>query len=115
MDPFELLGVAPGASPGEVRRAFAARARAVHPDVAGERAGAAEDLARLVLARDILLGRASASGRDGATCPPPPSGAPGPGGGAAGTGSGQVPLGALLVRAARRFVATWQAYDEHRT
>lgn len=116
VEPTEVLGVAPGAPPEEIRRAFAARARAVHPDVVGARSGAAEELARLVMARDVLLGRAmvsagheAAPASAGAGAMPSTSRARQVPGAA---GPSQVPVGALLVRAVRRFVATWRAYDE---
>lgn len=47
-----LLGVPVNAGPGEVARAFRARARAVHPDAPG---GDAEAFIRLAQARDALL------------------------------------------------------------
>ena len=47
----ELLGVAAGASPGELRRAFRNRAKSVHPDRSG---GNAESFHRLVEAYDLL-------------------------------------------------------------
>ena len=116
VEPSEVLGVAPGAPPEEIRRAFAARARAVHPDVVGVRYGAGEELAGLVMARDALLGRATAPSRcEAASAPAAPGATPGTAraGQVPGTSRpGQVPVGALLVRAVRRFVATWRSYDE---
>jgi hypothetical protein len=55
MDPSEVLGVAPGASSAEVRRAFAAAVRLVHPDAGGHGGDAGERLGRLIEARDRLL------------------------------------------------------------
>ncbi len=55
MDAWDLLGLQPGAGPAEVRRAFAAAVRAVHPDAGGDEQFAAERLAALVAARDLLL------------------------------------------------------------
>ena len=49
----ELLGVAAGASPGELRRAFRNRAKSVHPDRDG---GDAESFRRLVEAYDLIRG-----------------------------------------------------------
>jgi hypothetical protein len=54
-DPYVALGLAPGASRAEVRRAYRRRALAVHPDVAG--VDSTDDMARLNRARDELLGR----------------------------------------------------------
>ncbi len=56
MDPFDVLGVRPGASHAEVRRAFGTAVREAHPDAGGPEAEAAERLARLIEARDRLLG-----------------------------------------------------------
>jgi len=116
VEPTEVLGVAPGASSAEIRRAFAAGARAVHPDVVGARSGAAEELAGLVMARDVLLGRGMGSAGHEATPASAGAGAM-PSSSRSGqvpatSGLSQVPVGALLVRAVRRFVATWRAYDE---
>lgn len=36
MDPYEILGLAPGASPLEIRRAYLALAKRWHPDVCTE-------------------------------------------------------------------------------
>jgi curved DNA-binding protein CbpA len=55
MDPHDELGVARGASIEEIRRAFAAAVRSVHPDGGGR--ADAERLRRLIEARDQLLGR----------------------------------------------------------
>jgi hypothetical protein len=66
VDPHRLLGVAPGASADEVRRAFAGAVRAAHPDTAQRHAGrdtaqshtvggSAGRLAALMVARDELL------------------------------------------------------------
>lgn len=55
MDPFEVLGLPPTASPEQIRAAFRAKSRRVHPDVGGdarafqqlvEAAEQAEELAR---------------------------------------------------------------------
>ncbi|MEZ5184487.1 MAG: J domain-containing protein [Candidatus Nanopelagicales bacterium] len=35
-DPFAVLGIAPTATPGEVKAAYRARVRALHPDVGGD-------------------------------------------------------------------------------
>lgn len=55
MDPSEVLGVRAGASPAEVRRAFARELHAVHPDVGGAALHAASLIEELVSARDELL------------------------------------------------------------
>jgi hypothetical protein len=65
-DPYQLLGVSPGASRAEIRRAYRRRAMTVHPDVAGPDTTAR--MAELNAARDELLGATGAAGA-------PPSGA----------------------------------------
>jgi molecular chaperone DnaJ len=62
---YSTLGIAPGASRAEIRRAYRHRALEVHPDIAGSDTTA--DMAALNDARDRLLartgaGRAPASG-----------------------------------------------------
>jgi molecular chaperone DnaJ len=54
-DPYAVLGLAPGATAADVRRAYLRRARLVHPDVAG--AEATSRMAELNHARDELLTR----------------------------------------------------------
>jgi hypothetical protein len=54
-DPSDLLGIRRGAPADEIRRAFAAAVRQVHPDSAAGRPDAAELIARLIQARDELL------------------------------------------------------------
>ena len=44
MNPHEVLGVRPGASPDEVRAAWRRRARATHPDRGGDEAAFAKVL-----------------------------------------------------------------------
>ncbi|WP_300579077.1 DnaJ C-terminal domain-containing protein [Phenylobacterium sp.] len=61
----EMLGVGAAASPGELRRAFRNRAKAVHPDRAG---GDAEAFRRLVQAYDTLR---NAPGPDASFRQPP--------------------------------------------
>jgi hypothetical protein len=58
-DPHLVLGVTPGASRAEIRRAYRRRAMATHPDVAGSNATA--DMAALNEARDELVARAGGS------------------------------------------------------
>lgn len=88
-DPYAVLGVQPGASRAEVRRAYRRRALEIHPDTAATGDEAATDaMVRLNRARDQLLARgpgratrppdasADASGASGprsdATTPPEP-------------------------------------------
>lgn len=53
-DAYGVLGVAPGASRTEIRRAYRRRALEVHPDLAGS--GSTAEMAALNDARDLLLG-----------------------------------------------------------
>lgn len=94
-----VLGVPPDADPGLVRQAFAQRARALHPDTASGLAAPAEELARVIAARDTLLGA-----RAGPARPVAPARAPR-------TPPGPLPVSARLRRALWRFLATWQSYD----
>lgn len=59
-DAHAVLGVAPGASPSDVKRAYRRRARLLHPDIAGPQT--TSRMAELNLARDALM----------ATFPPSP-------------------------------------------
>ncbi len=68
MDAYQLLGVEVGASPAQVRRAYATAVRRVHPDGGGPAADAPLRLAELTVARDTLLALATAPPR--ATPPP---------------------------------------------
>lgn len=43
-DPFALLGLAPGASPSDVRAAYLVRAKALHPDATAGNADEFKDL-----------------------------------------------------------------------
>ena len=57
-DPNELLGIEPGASEEEIRRAFRRKAKTVHPDVS-DAPDAAEQFKRLKDAHDLLIERLS--------------------------------------------------------
>ena len=57
-DPNELLGIAPGSSEDEIRRAFRRKAKTVHPDVS-DAPDAAQQFTRLKAAHDLLLERLS--------------------------------------------------------
>lgn len=57
-DPHALLGVEPGATRAEIRRAYRRRAMEVHPDVSGT--GTTADMAALNQAREELEARAEA-------------------------------------------------------
>jgi molecular chaperone DnaJ len=78
-DAFALLGVSPGASRAEIRRAYRRRALEIHPDVA--LTDTTSDMAALNGARDQLLARAaggdapgpSDAANDSRTGPPHPS------------------------------------------
>lgn len=72
VDPSAVLGVAPGASRADIRRAYRQLALAMHPDVAGHEATA--EMAQLNTARDDLLARHAARETD----PHPRAGAPTP-------------------------------------
>jgi molecular chaperone DnaJ len=78
-DPYLVLGLEPGATRAEVRRAYRRRALAIHPDVAGAEATRAEATARMTQlnrARDELLARAPVRSRAAAAPPPDPRGDP---------------------------------------
>jgi DnaJ domain len=81
-DPYAALGLAPGATKADVRRAYRRRALSVHPDVTGT--DSTEEMTRLNDARDELLSTGSsgrrpstegpvASAREGAGRPERPS------------------------------------------
>ena len=75
-DPYQVLGVEPGASRAEVRRAYRDRARSWHPDT-NPRPDAPEHLARVVDAYRRLI-QQDADRTDPATQPPPPTHSPRP-------------------------------------
>jgi curved DNA-binding protein CbpA len=52
-DPYEILGVSPGASEAEIRAAYIAGAKRFHPDVVGE-AESGERMRQLNLAYELL-------------------------------------------------------------
>jgi DnaJ domain len=72
-EPFDLLGIRRGAAADEIRRAFAAAVRQVHPDSAGGRPDAAERLAHLIEARDELLAALGRPTGPPTAAPPPTS------------------------------------------
>ena len=78
-DPYRVLGVEPGASQAEVRRAYRARARFWHPDT-NPRPDAPEHLDRVVDAYRRLIQHAdrTAPPPEPATQPPPPTHGPRP-------------------------------------
>lgn len=55
MNPWAELGVKPGASPEQIRRAFRSRVKELHPDSGGEPDRAGERISRLVEAYRLLL------------------------------------------------------------
>jgi len=57
-DPNELLGIAPGSSEDEIRKAFRRKAKTVHPDVS-DAPDAAEQFTRVKAAHDLLIERLS--------------------------------------------------------
>ena len=61
-DPYAVLGLAPGATAVDVRRAYLRRARLLHPDVAGPEA--TTRMAELNHARDVLLARLAPRSED---------------------------------------------------
>ena len=71
-DAYALLGLAPGATRAEIRRAYRRRAMQIHPDVADRDTTA--EMADLNAARDHLLERAP-----GGATPGPNDAAGGPG------------------------------------
>ena len=54
-DPYAVLGVMPGTSRADIRRAYRQRAMAIHPDITGQEG--TEAMASLNHARDQLLGQ----------------------------------------------------------
>jgi molecular chaperone DnaJ len=58
-DAHAVLGLAPGASPSDVKRAYRRRARLLHPDIAGPHT--TSRMAELNLARDALMATFPAS------------------------------------------------------
>jgi hypothetical protein len=68
MDPFSVLGVAPGATPGEVSAAYREQAKRWHPDRGGGAAAAAR-MAEINVAYDVL--RAGAWQREAPPRPAP--------------------------------------------
>jgi DnaJ-like protein len=79
-DPLRVLGLAPGASQAEIKRAYRRLAKAFHPDTAGE--AAIPRFLAIQAAYDQLTGEAGAAGT---------SGRRGAAGGAAGRAAGAAP------------------------
>ena len=69
MDPFTVLGVAPGATPDEVAAAYRELAKAWHPDRRGD---GEERMAEINVAYELLRAGAHHEGRSRATPPPAP-------------------------------------------
>ena len=78
MDPYAVLGVARDASEAEIRRAYLARARQVHPDVSGDDPQAAERMRRVNQAWELLSDPGFRSGTVRAPVRSSPSGPPSP-------------------------------------
>ncbi|WP_084725857.1 J domain-containing protein [Streptacidiphilus melanogenes] len=79
-DPYRVLGVEPGARQAEVRRAYRARAKSLHPDT-NPRPDAPDHLARVVDAYRRLIQQdadRTAPPPDPATQPPPSTHSPRP-------------------------------------
>ena len=76
VDPYAILGVEPGASPGEVTAAYRRLAKRWHPDRSGSDAGALR-MAQINAAYDVL--RAAHRRRPAAAAAPPARGASRPG------------------------------------
>ena len=70
MDPFTVLGVAPGATPDEVAAAYRELAKAWHPDRRG--GDGDERMAEINVAYELLRAGAHHEGRSRATPPPAP-------------------------------------------
>src|SRR3954465_11208022 len=71
MDPFALLGVAPGGAPRELAAAYREQAKRWHPDRGGGEE-AERRMAEINVAYDLL--RAGKLQAGGGPAPPPPSG-----------------------------------------
>ncbi|MDQ2964355.1 MAG: J domain-containing protein, partial [Chloroflexota bacterium] len=76
-DPLRVLGLAPGASQAEIKRAYRRLAKAFHPDAAGE--AAIPRFLAIQAAYDQLIGETGAAGMSG---PRSAAGAAGPAGSA---------------------------------
>ncbi len=64
---YAVLGLAPGATVADVKRAYLRRARLIHPDVAGP--AATSKMAQLNGARDVLIAKLRHDARDGGGTP----------------------------------------------
>lgn len=88
MDPYAVLGVARDASEAEIRRAYLARARQVHPDVSGDDPQAAERMRRVNQAWELLSDPGFRSGTVRVPVRTSPPGPPFPSPASPGAGAG---------------------------
>ena len=58
-DPYEILGLTPGASDEEVKKAYKSLAKKYHPDVTGNDPKAAEQMQKINAAYDAIMNRKS--------------------------------------------------------
>ncbi len=60
-DPYEILGLKPGATDDEIKKAYKEKAKKYHPDLNGNSAEAAEMMKKVNEAYDILINHKNAS------------------------------------------------------